>query len=78
MTGVQTCALPILENKFIKADEVAKELEVSKPYAYKIIRQLNEELNAKGFITISGRVNRQYFNERLYGARKDENENVGI
>ena len=67
-----------MENKFIKADEVAKELEVSKPYAYKIIRQLNEELNAKGVITISGRVNRQYFNERLYGARKDENENVGI
>ncbi len=67
-----------MENKFIKADEVAKELEVSKPYAYKIIRQLNEELNTKGFITISGRVNRQYFNERLYGARKDENENVGI
>ena len=67
-----------MENKFIKADEVAKELEVSKPYAYKIIRQLNEELKAKGFITISGRVNRQYFNERLYGARKDENENVGI
>ena len=67
-----------MENKFIKADEVAKELEVSKPYAYKIIRQLNEELNAKGFITISGRVNRQYFNERLYGARKDEKENAGI
>ena len=51
-----------MENKFIKADEVAKELEVSKPYAYKIIRQLNEELNTKGFITISGRVDRQYFN----------------
>lgn len=67
-----------MENKFIKADEVAKELEVSKPYAYKIIRQLNEELNAKGFITISGRVNRQYFNERLYGAIKEGNENAGI
>lgn len=67
-----------MENKFIKADEVAKELEVSKPYAYKIIRQLNEELNAKGFITISGRVNRQYFNERLYGVRKKEHEDAGI
>ena len=67
-----------MENKFIKADEVAKELEVSKPYAYKIIRQLNEELKAKGFITISGRINRQYFNERLYEAKKDGNENVGI
>ena len=47
-------------------------LNVSKPYAYKLIRQLNEELKAKGFITIAGRVNRQYFYERLYGAGKGE------
>ncbi len=57
-----------MENKFIRAEEVAQELSVSKPYAYKLIRQLNEELKAKGFITITGRVNRQYFYERLYGA----------
>ena len=61
-----------MENKFIRADEVAKELDVSKPYAYKIIRQLNDELKAKGFITIAGRVNRQYFNERLYGAERNK------
>lgn len=48
-----------MENKFIRVDEVAKELDVSKPYAYKIIRQLNDELKAKGFITIAGRVNRR-------------------
>ncbi len=66
-----------MENKFIRADEVAKELDVSKPYAYKLIRQLNEELKAKGFITIAGRVNRQYFNERLYGAER-KGENAGI
>ena len=54
------------------AEEVAAELDVSKPYAYKLIRQLNEELKAKGFLTIAGRVNRQYFNERFYGTeRKD-------
>lgn len=57
-----------MENKFIRAEEVAQELSVSKPYAYKLIRQLNEELKSKGFITITGRVNRQYFYERLYGA----------
>ena len=61
-----------MENKFIRADDVAQELSVSKPYAYKLIRQLNEELKAKGFITISGRVKRQYFYERLYGAGKGE------
>lgn len=57
-----------MDNKFIRADDVARELCVSKPYAYKLIRKLNEELKAQGFITISGRVNRQYFYERLYGA----------
>ena len=61
-----------MDNKFIRAGEVPQELSVSKPYAYKLIRQLNEELKEKGFITIAGRVNRQYFYERLYGAGKEE------
>ena len=60
-----------MENRFIRADDVAQELNVSKSYAYKLIRKLNEELKAKGFITIAGRVNRQYFYERLYGAGKE-------
>lgn len=61
-----------MENRFICADDVAQELNVSKPYAYKLIRKLNEELKAKGFITIAGRVNRQYFYERLYGVGKEK------
>ena len=52
---------------FIKAEEIARELEVSKPYAYKLVRDLNEELKKKGFMTIAGRVSRQYFNEKFYG-----------
>ena len=60
-----------MENKFIRADDVAQELSVSKPYAYKLIRKLNEELKEQGFITIAGRVNRLYFYERLYGAGKE-------
>ncbi len=59
-----------MENKFIRVDEVAAELDVSKPYAYKLIRQLNEELKSKGYLTIAGRVNRQYFLERLYGGKE--------
>ena len=64
--------------QFMRADEVAQELEVSKSYAYKLIQQLNGELQEKGYITIAGRVNRQYFKERLYEApqRKEGNTNV--
>ena len=57
-----------MENQFMRVDEVARELEVSRSYAYRLIQQLNAELRAKGYITIAGRVNRQYFRERLYGA----------
>ena len=61
-----------MKNRFICVEEVAQELSVSKPYAYKLIKRLNDELKEKGFITISGRVNRQYFNERLYGMGREE------
>jgi hypothetical protein len=43
-------------------------LGVSKPYAYKLVRKLNEELKKKGFITVSGRVSREYFKEKIYKA----------
>ena len=60
---------------FMRVDEVAQELGVSKSYAYKIVQKLNSELKEKGFMTISGRVNKQYFIERTcYGATKKERD----
>ena len=55
------------ETLFIKASEVAIVMDVSRAYAYRIVKQLNEELAAKGILTIDGRTNRKYFYERLYG-----------
>lgn len=52
---------------FVKAGEVAQDLGVSKPFAYKLVRQMNEELEAKVFITIAGRVGRKYYEEKFYG-----------
>lgn len=57
---------------FMRASEVAKELSVSTSYAYKLIQQLNAELKEKGYITIPGRINHQYFHERLYGGKQKE------
>lgn len=59
------------ENSFMRADDVARELGVSKSYAYKLIQRLNAELREKGYITISGRVSRSYFEKKLcYGGKK--------
>ena len=60
---------------FMRVDEVAQELGISKSYAYKIVQKLNAELKEIGFMTISGRVNKQYFMERTcYGATKKERD----
>lgn len=52
---------------FITAQEVAELLGISKSKAYTIVRELNEELSAKGFITVAGRVSRKFFEEKFYG-----------
>ena len=57
---------------FIHADEIAEELGVSKAYAYKIVHRLSDELKAKGYVTISGRVSRKYFEEKFYGMQSDD------
>ena len=62
-----------MDNKFMRVEEVAEVLEVSTSFAYKVIRQLNDELKSKGYITIAGRINREYFYERVY-----HNGKVGI
>ena len=54
---------------FVRAEEVARELGISKPYAYKLVREMNEELKKKGFLTIPGRASRRYLEEKFYGLR---------
>ena len=60
------------KNLFIRVDDMVSELQISKPYAYKLMREMNEELKKKGFITIAGRVSRQYFEEKFYGIKREE------
>lgn len=52
---------------YVTADEVAELLGVSRGYAYKVVRGLNDELRAKGFRVISGKVPTKYFQEKFYG-----------
>ena len=60
------------EHNFMRVEEVAEELGVSISYAYKIVQQLNAELKSKGYLTISGRVNRKYFLEKFcYSGKGD-------
>ena len=53
------------ESLFIKVDEVGELLGISRAEVYRIIKKLNEEMAAKGYITINGRVNRKYLEEQI-------------
>lgn len=48
-------------NLFLRAEEVQQILGVSKSYAYKVIKEMNSELQRQGYRTIAGRVSKQYF-----------------
>ena len=61
---------------FLRVEEVAEELGVSKPYAYKLIRSMNAELKKTGCITISGRIDRKFFYEKFYGTRDQQERRV--
>ena len=51
----------------LRCGDVMEILGVSDGKAYGIIRQLNKELESRGFHTVTGRVSRQYFEECFYG-----------
>ena len=52
---------------FMRVDEVAEERGVSVPYAYKLIRQMNEELEKAGFIVVAGKIPRAFWEKKFFG-----------
>ena len=52
--------------------DVAEEIGVSKGKAYKLIKDLNAELSSKGYIVISGKLPRAYWETRFYNAKIEE------
>ena len=53
------------ESIVMNVQEVAEALQVPEPKAYQIIRKINRELEEKGYITVRGKVNREYFYKRV-------------
>lgn len=69
-----------MSNSFMRVDDVARELGVSKFYAYKVVQKLNIELREKGYLTVAGRVSKKFFFERVcYGesSNKERKEKDG-
>lgn len=54
-------------NYMMDAEDVANELGISKGHAYKVIRQLNGELEKSGLIIVAGKVPRAFWEKKFYG-----------
>ena len=46
--------------------EIQEELGISRTESYEIIKQLNSELESKGYLVVRGKVPRRYFNQRFF------------
>lgn len=57
---------------FITVKDVAETLQVSNSYAYQIMRKLNAELEEMGYITVTGKINTQYFLEKTCYKNKSD------
>lgn len=52
--------------QMIGAEEVARALNTSMGYAYKVIRKLNEVMKEKGMLVVKGKASADYFAERYF------------
>lgn len=58
-------------NYMMTANDVAQTLGISKGHAYKIVRELNEELEAKGFIVVAGKIPKAYWDKKFYNVNSE-------
>ena len=61
-----------MDEQFLTVTEVAQLLHISTSHAYTIIHRLNQELKAQGFLTIAGRISRDYLLQRTMGKESEE------
>lgn len=54
-----------VESPYFTQQEVCQLLGISRTSAYKLIKKLNEELEQKKYITIRGKIPKEYLYKRL-------------
>ncbi|WP_235690740.1 DNA-binding protein [Clostridioides difficile] len=60
----------MIEKIFLNLKEVANLLNISQQQIYKIIRGMNKKLAEHAFLVIRVEINKKYFFEQIYKAKK--------
>lgn len=56
-----------MKKQYLTAKEVAEAAGVSAGKAYSMIREMNAELKAEGYLTVAGKVPIAFFQKKFYG-----------
>lgn len=54
-------------NYMMTVEDVMNELGVKRSKAYSILKQLNNELEAEGYVAVRGKIPRPYWETKFYG-----------
>jgi hypothetical protein len=60
--------------RVLRVEDVMKALDIGQSKAYQIMRKINKELEAAGYVTIAGRVSEAAFVERFYCGKHRESQ----
>ena len=69
---LENCEVKRYGSAFLTSLETAQLLHISTSHAYKVIHRLNQELKAQGFLTIAGRISRDYLLQRTTGKASEK------
>lgn len=50
----------------LTAQDIAEQLGVSEGHAYKIVKKLNRELDANGFVIVAGKIPKAFWEKKFY------------
>ena len=53
--------------QLITAAELAEIMGISRSKSYQLVREMNRELKAQGYLTVAGKCPAQYFKQKFYG-----------
>lgn len=67
-----------MQKQTYNAKDLAALLQISESKSYQIIRQMNAELESRGFLVVRGRVPINYVRERFFGMNEDRGNNVNV
>lgn len=66
------------KQNMMTAKDVATVLGVSIGTAYKVIRKLNHELEENGYIIVSGKIPKAYWEKKFYGINEEREELINV